>query len=172
MKRRGIVEESEIEQRQLWDNLFVYGFGLMMVTYMFTQPDPLNHPLGQVLMLIACGMIIVGALLGCYSFYKSEGQRTKELISAAYLSKEKRRITLAPSVQTCNLPPMIKELLNLILSNQERDYIIGDLLEEFEQLQPREAKAWLYKQLLTSVLPIIHKNMMNRLVTYLRKRTH
>lgn len=59
-------------------------------------------------------------------------------------------------------PPELGEFaLYLILSKEDREYLIGDLREEFIEVRARfgskKASVWYYKQVLTSAWPLIRK---------------
>jgi hypothetical protein len=61
-------------------------------------------------------------------------------------------------------PPQLGEFaLYMILSKEDREYLIGDLAEEYIDVRlkfgKRKASIWYYKQVLTSVWPIICKSI-------------
>jgi hypothetical protein len=69
-------------------------------------------------------------------------------------------------------PNTAADLLQLVLpSSKEREYIIGDLIEEYSQFPSRlQAHLWLYKQVLKSVLPLAYQTLKSRLASYLGER--
>lgn len=62
-------------------------------------------------------------------------------------------------------------LLSLLIpSNEDKDCIIGDLIEEYAQFQSRAAAyIWIYKQVFRSATSLVYKNIKYRLVSYVRK---
>lgn len=59
----------------------------------------------------------------------------------------------------------------LLVSAEEEDNIIGDLIEEYEQIESKvEAHVWLYKQILKSILPLMYKTIKKRLASRSGKR--
>ena len=58
-----------------------------------------------------------------------------------------------------------KSLLKDILpSGEELENLIGDLIEEYNEIPSRtEARRWLYKQLIKSVLPLVYETVKNKL---------
>lgn len=72
-----------------------------------------------------------------------------------------------PSAQQCSVPtkltpPSFGEFsLYMILSKKDRQYVIGDLAEEFAEVLvkfgSRKARIWYYKQVITSAWPLIRK---------------
>jgi hypothetical protein len=69
-------------------------------------------------------------------------------------------------------PQIAARLLKVILpSTEEKEYIVGDLLEEYNQFSSRpKAYFWLYKQVLKSALPLAYKIAKTRLASYFRGR--
>jgi hypothetical protein len=61
--------------------------------------------------------------------------------------------------------PLATRLLKLMLdSDEEQEYVFGDLLEEYNQFPSRvKANLWLYKQVITSIFPLIYKTLRSRL---------
>lgn len=74
--------------------------------------------------------------------------------------------------QQASFPLLSIRLFKLIpISDEERDAIVGDLLEECQRFtSSTEAHIWLYKQVLKSVLPLAYKNLKSRLASYFGKR--
>jgi hypothetical protein len=58
-------------------------------------------------------------------------------------------------------PKRAEQLLLLVLNKQEREYLVGDLEEEFKQIAAkhgaRYAKLWYYKQVAASAWPMMRK---------------
>lgn len=62
------------------------------------------------------------------------------------------------------VPPQLGEkALLMILTKEEREYVLGDLAEEFALYQSkygvRFAKVWYYKQVVSSVWPILRRTL-------------
>jgi hypothetical protein len=65
----------------------------------------------------------------------------------------------------------IRLLVLFLLSDDERESLAGDLIEEHSEFQSRfRADVWLYIQILKSALPLICKNLKNRLAYYFGER--
>ena len=89
----------------------------------------------------------------------------------ARLSWEQKAKPVTSATQTRDLPPLAKELLNLILSERERDNIVGDLSEAYLEFNSKiKADLWLYKQILKSVVPLLYNTFRHRLASYFRER--
>ncbi|MBV9960114.1 MAG: hypothetical protein JO360_16935 [Acidobacteria bacterium] len=63
----------------------------------------------------------------------------------------------------------IAYLLKLFFpSDEEQENVIGDIAEEFEQFTSRaRAYLWLSKQIIKSLLPLLHKNIRARLYIFI-----
>jgi hypothetical protein len=67
-----------------------------------------------------------------------------------------------------NLSLALYLLKLLLLFDEEQENIIGDLFEEYSQLQPKaKARIWLYKQILKSMPYLIYKSLKNCLASLL-----
>jgi hypothetical protein len=67
--------------------------------------------------------------------------------------------------------PLAGRLLTAILSDEDREHVIGDMSEEYQQFSlKKQADLWLYKQVLKSVLPLAYKNLKRRLASYFGER--
>jgi hypothetical protein len=67
--------------------------------------------------------------------------------------------------------PLAARLLKSILSDEDREHIIGDVIEEFSLFESKlKAYLWLYKQVLTSAWPLICKTVERNLASMFKKR--
>lgn len=78
-------------------------------------------------------------------------------------------VVLAPSD-----PPRFGErLINLMLSCEEREYLVGDLAEEYVELRVKFgnqfANAWYRRQVYSSLLPLISKSLYRKLSAWVVK---
>lgn len=78
--------------------------------------------------------------------------------------------TRAQPVTSKDESRVVKCLLKLILwSEIDQDNVIGDLVEECAQYQPKvRARRWLYTQVIKSVPPLLYENAKRYLASYLR----
>ncbi|HEX8774911.1 MAG TPA: hypothetical protein VF735_15160 [Pyrinomonadaceae bacterium] len=74
--------------------------------------------------------------------------------------------------QSLNTLSLIKCFTKLsYLSGPDKEYIIGDLLEEYNQFPSRiKANLWLYKQVITSIFPLVYKTIKSHLVARFGER--
>lgn len=96
--------------------------------------------------------------------------RVVALIEAC-LSIAKRLSRLSAS-KPSHRPPQLGEFaLYMILSKEDREYLIGDLEEEFVKVQAKfgtkKARVWYYKQVLTSAWPMIRKALRFGLLAWI-----
>jgi hypothetical protein len=64
-----------------------------------------------------------------------------------------------------------RRLVRLVLIEEEMANIIGDLLEEYNQIPSRlKANLWLYKQVITSIFPLIYRTLKSRLAARFGER--
>jgi len=91
--------------------------------------------------------------------------------NAKILSKvlsEKLRRALGSETTTVPVaarPPFNAEyLLHILLPSEEREFVIGDLIEEysqvFERFGKRRADTWFYKQVAGSLLPLLRRTIL------------
>ena len=69
--------------------------------------------------------------------------------------------------------PLAARLLKSLLSDEDGEHIIGDMVEEFSaRLFGSKLKAhlWLYKQVLTSAWPLIRKTVERKLASVFKRR--
>jgi hypothetical protein len=73
-------------------------------------------------------------------------------------------------------PPLLGELLLslILLSKEDRDNILGDLIEEYRKMETkwgrRYADRWFYGQVLRSVWPLIRRALWWLLLAWIRRR--
>lgn len=80
--------------------------------------------------------------------------------------------TIKPEKPHNELQIAVRLLKIFLPSDDYQQNIIGDLLEEFSELESKAAAyIWLYKQVLKSVLPLAYKNVISRLASYFGERT-
>jgi hypothetical protein len=71
-------------------------------------------------------------------------------------------------------PAVVEHLLSLILSDEDKENIIGDFHEEYSEVIKnnsfRMARAWVYKQVVKSVLPYVCNRIKERLAARFTER--
>lgn len=76
----------------------------------------------------------------------------------AYSNREKKK-----------LPRVAEHLLYLVTSEEYRENLVGDLIEEYNEIQARfgecYAKIWFYKQVVASFWPLFRRSVYKMIVT-------
>jgi hypothetical protein len=73
------------------------------------------------------------------------------------ISKERQ---IQPNQPNKEPRTVIRLLKSILPSDGQQENIIGDLLEEYNQFSSRiRANLWLYKQVITSIFPLVYKVM-------------
>lgn len=85
-----------------------------------------------------------------------------KLLLAVLLLDVSERPGVLKSMRSNLTPPQLGEFaLYMILTKEDREYLIGDLAEEFIEVQAKfgrtKASIWYYKQVLTSAWPLMRK---------------
>lgn len=145
--------------------VFYYASGidlLLLVLVTYSEPDlqKLNTiTMSGLFLFISFPLILF--LIGAIYFYAS-------VIFSAWnkMFPPSRKILWHSKSKAC-----LRSLMRLILSEEEEENIVGDLLEEFQQFASNaKAYLWLSKQLTKSVWPLIYKNVTSRLASYFGER--
>lgn len=67
--------------------------------------------------------------------------------------------------------PFAARLLKSFLSDEDREHIIGDVVEEFSLFESKlKAYLWLYKQVVTSAWPLVCNTIERKLASMFKKR--
>jgi hypothetical protein len=144
----------------------------------YPEPGPAIHPVRAIYLLgLAVGGFLVSYvyslfLIGVLSVAGVLFSVMK-IVAEALISVMKYALSLLfkPISSGNKSKTLLRCFVRSFLTEEEEEYIAGDLREEFSQFQSRgEAYVWLSKQILTSILPLLGKNLKTRLASYFRKR--
>lgn len=81
-----------------------------------------------------------------------------------------RQILSRKRQRPIELRMVIRFLTVIRLTDNEREYIVGDLTEEFSLFESRtKAYIWLFRQVIKSSVPLIRKTIQRRLASMFRK---
>jgi DNA-binding transcriptional MerR regulator len=113
---------------------------------------------------------IEAELQGQLSLFGREDSKAEHII--AIDSKNATIVTYTPIIAidpkdskiVARLPLNAEYVLYLLLRREERDVVIGDLIEDYgtvmQRFTKRRADIWLYKQILGSLLPLLRRAVL------------
>jgi hypothetical protein len=110
-------------------------------------------------------LLILIAALALISFPIAIGLLIAEVVSfytAGRLREAYRRIPARVKPKK-----ILRRLLSLVLTEEEQETLVGDLLEEYSLFQSkREGRIWVFEQIVKSIPPLVYKNVKERLASY------
>jgi hypothetical protein len=93
------------------------------------------------------------------------------LLTALLLGISKHLGTRKDTTPEITPPPLGEFALYMLLSKEDREYLIGDLEEEFIEVQAKfgskKASVWYYKQVMTSIWPLMRKGIRVGLLAWI-----
>ncbi|MDQ3820983.1 MAG: permease prefix domain 2-containing transporter [Acidobacteriota bacterium] len=98
-----------------------------------------------------------------HAYFRKNIRRNQLQLS---FTEDIEEVSVPPTNLVINLggaapPKRAEQLLLLILTNEEREYLVGDLAEEYIDIQSKHgerfAKVWYWKQVIASASPLIRK---------------
>lgn len=96
-------------------------------------------------------------------YHGQRGRHKNQLVLPSFDDTQSNGVITVSTIHSEKLipPNRAEQLLLLILSKPEREYLVGDLAEEFAEIGAkhgaRYAKLWYYKQVAASAWPMVRK---------------